>query len=267
MKILDKRFNDGYSTLRVYVIDPDSTEVAAVKKESKKLIEAHAALNDAERVRDAAKREADDAADAARRAARAAGEAEKPLKKGEVRKAATAAREEYEDVLLDWEAAVARMQKRRLSYLEVLEHHTPALRAEGKAALDAAILSLASASQMALRTEAALSGALELLGLLASPDHFPVALRAERRQVTASGSPEAGAPVVHVGLARAELSKAVGYAMQVLDSVKAAEKVARLEKEADESPDITDESDDDDDDDAAEALDPDLYDVNGDEAD
>lgn len=261
MKITEIRWNDGYSTVRLPVIDVDSTEVAAVKKEGKKTLEAHKALKTIERERQAAHVAVDKADEINRAAARQAAIEGLAVKPKELRKRAAADREHAAELDLEWEGAVAKMASRRLKYLEVVEHHTPALRAEAKAALDSAILSVASASQIALRAEGAMLGALEVLGALASGDFEPRPLVAQRREVG-----EGGAPTVYISVARDALGKAVGYAAQILQDVKDAEKVAKFEAEADEAPDIDNEPDEDDDD-AAEALDPDLYDVDGDEGD
>lgn len=256
MKITEIRWNDGYSFNRLHVIDVDSTEVAAVKKEGKKTLEAHKALKTIERERQAAHVAVDKADEINRAAARQAALEGLAVKPKELRKRAAADRERAAELDLEWEGAVAKMASRRFKYLEVIEHHTPALRAEAKTALDSAILSVASSSQIALRAEGAMLGALEALGALASGDFTPRALVANSREMG-----EGGAPTVYLSVARENLGKAVGYAAQILDDVKKAEKVAKFEAEAD---DIDDEPDEDDDD-AAEALDPDLYDVDGDE--
>ncbi len=258
MKTTEIRWNDGYSFNRLHVIDPDSTDVAPVKKESKKVRETFASLKAIERERQAAHVAVDKADEINRAAARQAAIEGLAVKPKELRKRAAADRERAAELDLEWEGAIAKMQTRRLKYLEVIEHHTPALRAEAKAALDSAILSVASASQIALRAEAAMLGALEVLGALASGDFTPRALVAKSREVG-----EGGAPTVYLSVARENLGKAVGYAAQILQDVKDAEKVEKLVEIADESPDIDDEPDEDDD--AAEALDPDLYDVEGDE--
>lgn len=258
MKTTEIRWNDGYGFSRLYVIDPDSTEVAAVKKEGKKALEAHKALKEVERERQAAHVAVDKADEINRAAARQAALEGLAVKPKELRKRAAADRERAAELDLEWEGAVAKMASRRFKYLEVVEHHTPALRAEAKAALDSAILSVASASQIALRAEGAMTGALSILGALASGDFTPRPLVAQRREFG-----EGGAPAVYISGAREDLGKAVGYASQILQDVKDAEKVEKLVEIADESPDIDDEPDEDDD--AAEALDPDLYDVEGDE--
>lgn len=256
MKIDEIRWNDGYTTNRLHIIDEDSTDVAAVKKEGKKAREAHAALKVIERER-LSVHAAVDASDADNRAAaREAGAGDTAVKPKELRKRSAALREQAAELDLEWEAAVAKMHSRRHKYLDVIEHHTPALRAEAKTALDSAILSVASASQIALRAEATMTGALSLLGGLASGNFEPRPLVAQRREMG-----EGGVPMVYIDVARESLGKAVGYAAQILDEVKAAEKAAKLEAEADDAPDIDDEPDEDDD--AAEALDPDLYDVDG----
>lgn len=255
------RYSDGYGFQTVYVVDPASTDVVAVKKAGAKVLEAHKKLREVERAQSAAHADVKAADEINRNAARKAALAGLAVKPKELRKRAAADRERAAELDLEWEGALAAMQARRLKYLEVIEHHTPALRAEAKQALDSAILSVASASQIALRAEAAMSGALSLLGGLASGDFTPRQLVAQRRE-----HGEGGAPTVYISGARGDLAKAVGYASQILQDVKDAEKVEKLIEIADESPDIDDEPDEDDDD-AAEALDPDLYDVDGDEDD
>lgn len=254
MKIHEIRWNDGYSFNRLHVIDEASTEVAAVKKEGKKTLEAHGALKSIERERNAAHAAVEASDNDNRAAARRAAESDKPVKPKELRKRAAAMREEAAELDLEWEGAVAKMQTRRLKYLEVIEHYTPALRAEAKAQLDAAIRSVASASQIALRAESVMTGALGILGALASGDFEPRPLVAQRREFG-----EGGAPTVYLSVARENLGKAVSYAAQILEDVEDAEKVEKLVEIADESPDIDGEPDEDDDD----SLDPDLYDVDG----
>lgn len=258
MKTIEIRWNDGYGFNRLHVVDPESTDVAPVKKESKRTLETHKALKEVERERQAAHVAVDKADEINRAAARQAAIEGLAVKPKELRKRAAADRERAAELDLEWEGAVAKMQTRRFKYLEVIEHHTPALRAEAKAALDSAILSVASSSQIALRAEGAMLGALEILGALASGDFTPRALVAKSREVG-----EGGAPTVYLSVARENLGKAVGYASEILQDVKGAEKVEKLVEIADESPDIDDEPDEDDD--AAEALDPDLYDVDGDD--
>lgn len=258
MKIHEIRWNDGYSFNRLHVIDEASTEVAAVKKAGAKALEAHGALKAIERERNAAHAAVEASDNDNRAAARRAAESDKPVKPKELRKRAAAMREEAAELDLEWEGAVAKMQSRRLKYLEVIEHYTPALRAEAKAQLDAAIRSVASASQIALRAESVMTGALGILGALASGDFEPRPLVAQRREFG-----EGGAPTVYISAARENLGKAVSYAAQILEDVEDAEKVEKLVEIADESPDIDDEPDEDDDD----SLDPDLYDVDGDEVD
>lgn len=261
MKIHQLSWSDGYGFQRLYVIDPASTDVAAIQKEGKKAIDAHKALKTVERERQAAHLAVEKADEINRAAARKAAEAGLAVKAKDLRKRTAADREKAAELDLEWEGAVAAMQKRRFKYLEVVEHHTPALRAEAKAALDSSILSVASASQIALRAEGAMLGALQVLGALASGDFTPRALVAQRREMG-----EGGAPSVYIGTARENLGKAVSYAAQILEDVTDAERVEKLVDIADESPDIDDEPDEDDDD-AADALDPDLFDVDGNEGD
>lgn len=259
LKTIEIRWSDGYGFTRLHVIDPDSTEVAAVKRESKKTLEAHKALKAIERERDAAHLAVDKADEINRAAARKAAVEGLAVKPKELRKRAAADRERAAELDLEWEGAIAKMQKRRFSYLGVIEHHTPALRAEARTALDSAILSVASASQIALRAEGAMTGALGILGMLANGDFEPRPLVAQHREMG-----DGGAPTVFIAVGRENLGKAVGYASQILQDVKDAEKVAKLVDIADESPDIDDEPDDLDGDDE-DSLDPDLYDVEGDE--
>lgn len=258
IKIHELRWSDGYTTNRQHVIDEASTDVAAVKKEGKKIRETFASLKAIERERDAAHLAVDKADEINRAAAREAALAGLAVKPKELRKRTVADREKAAELDLEWEGVVAKMAARRLKYLEVIEHHTPALRAEAKAALDAAILSVASASQIALRAEAAMTGALQVIGALASGDFTPRMPVASQRE-----HGEGGAPTVYISGAREDLAKAVGYAAQILQEVRDAEAVEKLVEIADASPDIDDEPDEDDED----GLDPDLYDVDGDEDD
>src|SRR3546814_9690946 len=187
--MIELGYNDGDGTNRLYFIDPESTSVVAGAKQGRKAIDGHAEVEAARRERDAAKRVLDDAGHSARRAAVQAGKDEKPLKKGEIRKAAAAAREAHEDAELDWLTAVSKMQSRARKYLEVVEHHTPAVRAEALEKLDSQILSLASVVSSARRTQDAMSSTLQLLGALAEPGDFrPRELRAEHREFGDGGS-------------------------------------------------------------------------------
>lgn len=252
IKIHQIRYSDGYGFQTVYVIDPASTSVQAVKKAGAKVLETHKRLKEVERAQQAAHADVKAADEINKNAARKAALAGLAVKPKELRKRAAADREKAAELDLEWEGALAKMRSMRLKYLEVIEHHTPALRAEAKQALDSAILSVASASQIALRAEAAMTGALELLGGLASGDFTPRQLVASQRE-----HGEGGAPAVWVSSARESLGKAVGYAAQILEEVKAAEKAARLEAEADDEPDEVDEA----------KLDPDLFDVGAEEDD
>ncbi|GAA1913567.1 hypothetical protein GCM10009775_02800 [Microbacterium aoyamense] len=257
LKINEIRWNDGregYSLNRLHVIDPASTDVAAVKKIAEKVTEAHVAFKKVERERQAAHVALERADEDARIAARNAAREGKPVKPKEIKKLRAAAREAVEDLDLAWEGALGGLESRRDEYIECVAHNTPALRAEGLTALDSAILSVASASQIALRAEATMTGALGLLGMLSSGDFTPAPMKAARREMG-----EAGAPAVHVDLARTELAKAVGYAAQILEqvkeAVKEAEKAARMQAEADESDDLDDENDPEDDDEGEDLTD------------
>ncbi|MEI5617244.1 hypothetical protein WB403_49995, partial [Streptomyces brasiliscabiei] len=87
------RWNDGYGFSRLYVIDPESTEVPAVKKESKKTLETHKALKEVERERNAAHLAVEKADDINRAAARKAAVEGLAVKPRELRKRAAADRE------------------------------------------------------------------------------------------------------------------------------------------------------------------------------
>src|SRR3546814_19922205 len=119
--MIELRYNDGYGTNRLYVIDPESTSVVAVAKQGRKAIDGHAEVEAARRERDAAKRVLADAGHSARRAAVQAGTDEQPLKKGEIRKAAAAARATHDDAELDWLTADSKQQSPPRTYLEVAE--------------------------------------------------------------------------------------------------------------------------------------------------
>lgn len=241
--MIDLSYNDGYSHVKMHIIDPDSTEVAAVAKEGRKVIEAHAALSEAKRERAAAERTLEGVAADARRAAIQAGKDEKPVKKGDLRKARAAAQDAFEDADLDWTAAVSKMDKRRRAYFDVIEHHTPALRAEAQSALDAQILSLAGVSTSAQRIQSAMTASLALLGALSTVGDFTPGRPLKARKAEFG---EAGYPPVFIGVGRESLGKAIDYASRIMDDLKTAEKVAKLEKEADEAPELDDDDDDDD---------------------
>ena len=261
MNINEIRWSDGYSTNRLGVVDPDSTDVAPVAEEAREVHKAHAELSAAERERYAARATADRAENASRDAARQAGRSDKKVDAKALRRDVADTREEAAEADLVWDAAVAKMGARRASYLEAVAHQAPALRAEGIAALDAAMLSLASVSSQAQRVEAAMTAALGLLGALedGGGDFIPRQLVAKRK---AFG--EGGAPAPYISAARSSMATAMGYAQQILADVrevqKAAVLAAKFEREADEAPDLTDEN-------GAGPLDPDLYDVDGGEDD
>lgn len=241
MKIHQLKGSDSQGYFQMHVIDPDSTDVAAVAKVARKAIEVHAAFVPTKRAHTAAQASVETAERNARAEARRAGADDVPVKPKEIRKRVAARREEAELAELEFEAASAKMRRKFAAYADAVTLHAPALRAEAMRILDGSILSIASVVTQGRRAVATMSGAVQVLGGLETPEDFrPRALTASKPEFG-----EAGAPSVHADVGFGELAKAVAYAMQILDDVKKSEKQARLEDEADEAPDLPEDDDED----------------------
>lgn len=240
----------GYQ--RVHIIDPDTTKVKAIADAGRKIVEALAAFKVIDREYKAAQGDPERLAAEAKAAARKAGADGKPVEPKKLRKAIRDAEEHLAEVELEWEAAGAKLSKRREAYNAAVQHHAPALAAECKTDAEAGILSLASASQIARKADASMSGALAILGgLEAVQDHgaefIPKAPKASRREFGT-----AGVPGVHVSIAVSELTTAIGLASTIADDMKAAEKqrklLAKLDAETEAAPDLDDDDEEEDDD-------------------
>ncbi|WP_454114844.1 hypothetical protein [Microbacterium lacticum] len=267
MKITEYRYSDRYGTMNSTHVAEDTkvgpvaearrafvADFAEFKKRQKEFHEAEA---EPARLKAEAK-------EAARTGASAA-EAKKILKK------ARAAQEGLEDLEIDYAVAEAKVAASRNAYFAAVEDHEAELQAEAKAAAEAAVLTLSTGAKMTRDGSAALAAALATMnGLRAvrNGDVFvPKAPRAKKE-----GSDKFalnGIPEVHAQVGLESIGTAIDMAQRILRDFAAEAKaralVEGLEAEADEAPDIDDEPDEDDDDDAAEALDPDLYDVEGDD--
>ncbi|AZC14567.1 hypothetical protein [Microbacterium sp. ABRD28] len=238
----------GHWTLHVL----PTSSVAAVRDISVKCIEAHAAQKTAWRELTAARREADGVARETNRAAFQAGSDGKVPDKKALKKKKLAAIERVEDAELDFTAATAALGALRMSYLETLAHHAPALAAEARSDAEAGILELASALGIARQAGAKVASSTALLAALprvvGGDDFAPVPPAASKNSADEFG--EGRAPEVHAQIAADRLVKAIGFAKRVLDDLDAAEKEqtarSRLEAEADEAPDLDDDDEGDD---------------------
>lgn len=245
-------WSDGNGHNRVHVIDPATTEVKAIAAASQDLIDAHAEFKAISRERSAAQDDPRRLAHEAKLAAKEAGRTGKAVDPKKLRKKVREAEERLEELDLEWEAANAKLRRSRTTYLAAVEHSAPALAAEAKGAADAGILALASASQTAKRAEAQVTNSLAILAALSETKaggDFTVKPQRARREI-ADDFGEGGAPGAYVGVARANLSKAIGYASRILDDLKAAEaeeaKREQLDAEVEASPDLDDDDDDED---------------------
>lgn len=205
-----------------------------------------------------------EATEAARTGASAA-EAKKILKR------ARAAQDALEEREIDDMVAEAKVGASRLGYFATVEEHEAELQAEAKAAAEAAVLTLSAAAKMTRDGSAALAAALAtmngLRGVRGGDEFVPKSPRAKKE-----GSDKFalnGIPEVHAGIGVDNIGTAIDMAQRILRDFAAEAKaraiVEGLEAEADEAPDL-DLYDDEDDEDEGN-LDPDLYDLDGDEGD
>ena len=284
MNIREITYTDhGGSFQRVRIIT--QTSVKAITAAGEALLEAHAEFDAIHRERLAAMNDPARFAEEARVAAVAAGASGKKVDAKKLRRKVREAEDRLGEITLEWEVAMSNLQTQRWAYSAAIEHHAPALAAEAATGAEAGIMALASAQQIARKGEAELSGSLAIMAALAATrdggEFIPTAPRAR-----SGGS--GGIPGVHAQIAIDGLGQAIGYGAEILRTLTEAEKAeakrAKLQAEADAAPDIDDEPDDDDDDDdepeAAPAqavaapvddddlgLDPDLYDIPGQEDD
>lgn len=232
---------------RVHVIV--NTKVKAIAAAGEDLFDAHAEFVTINRERSAAQgdpvRYAEDARLAAAEAGQKGGDATNAKK---LRKKARAAEERLGDLDLEWEVAIANLQAKRWAYSAAVEHHAPALAAEAKAEVDAGIMALASAQQIARKGEAELSGALAIMAALG---HVREGGEFAPKAPTAKSGGMGGIPGVYAVESIGQLAQAITYASEIRDDLEAEEeaaaKAAKLEAEADNAPDIDDEPDEDDD--------------------
>lgn len=251
MKITDIAWSDANTHRRVSVIE--RSDVSAVTKAGRELIEAHAAYKAISRERSAAQDDPRRLAHEAKLAAQQAGRDGTPVDPKKLRKKVREAEERLEEIELEWEASGAQLRTARVAYLAAVEHHAPALAAEAKTEAEAGILALASAAQTARRASPRVTDSLAILAALgevkAGGDFLPKPQRA-RREITDDFG-EGGVPAAYVATAETNLGKAIGYASRILGDLKAAEaedaKREKLEAEIDAAPDLDDDEDEDDD--------------------
>lgn len=227
MKTVELIWTDSGNRRRGHIIDPDTTKVKAVAKAGRGFIEAHAIYRDLERELSAAQGDPKRLAYEAKLAAREAGSKGEAVDSKKLRKKVREAEERLAELELEFEAAFSKFTVQRREYLDILEHHAPALAAEAQADAEASILSLATASSMARRASAEMSGALSILGGLGSvqdesADFVPKAPKARKREVGVGT-----APVPYVGTAVDSITTAIGLATEILDDMKKAEKERR----------------------------------------
>lgn len=252
-------WSDTYGHTRIHVVDPDSTNVKAIAEGGRKLIEAHSSHAQISRERAAAQGDVQRRTDEALAEARAAGREGKAFDGKKSRKRTRELEERLAEIDLEWEHASAVLRAQSHAYVELVEHHAPALAAEAKGEADAAILSLASAAAIARRAEANLTGSLSVLdalqGVRQGEGFTPRQPKARREVADEFGS--GGVPGPHVSGALTGLGTAIALATRILDGLKAAEmeaaKAAKAEEEADNDPDEIPYTDDEDEDDEVDA--------------
>lgn len=238
---------------KAHFIVPESTKVTAVAKAGRALIEAHAEYREIDRERTAAQGDPARLEQEAKVAAREAGKAGKKVDPKKMRKRVAEAEARLAEIELEWEAASANLRARHHDYLAVIEHHAPALAAEATTEAEAAIMSLASASDIARKADARLTGSLSILVALRAVvdggDFIPKPPKA--RKQSSDEFLMGSTPGPFIGEAREKLTTAIGFGSRILDDLKAAakeeEKRRELEAEIEAAPDLDDEDEDDDD--------------------
>lgn len=265
MKITEHRHNDRGGLKKTHTID--ETKCVPVKEASRAFVADRAEFKAVQtRLRDAEVEPARLKAQAAEAAGEGGRRGADASEAKAILKAARKAQEGLEDLELDYIAIEGKVAASRDAYFDALEAHADELLAEARAEADAALLTLAAGAKMTRDGSASLSAALAtmngLRGVRDGDEFIPRPARAKRE-----GSDDFlldGAPEVHASVGLDSISTAIDMAGRILRDF-AAEAKARalldgLEAEADDAPDIDDEPDEDDDDDG---LDPDLYDVDG----
>lgn len=240
---------------KVHVIVPDSTKVAAVAEAGRTFIDAHAEYREIDRERTAAQGDPARLEHEARIAAREAGKAGKKVDPKKLRKKVREAEEHLAEVELEWESAAAHLRARHVDYLATIELHSPALAAEATTEAEAAILSLASASELARKADTRLTGSLSILAALSAVDNggefIPRSPKAKKQ--SSDEFLMGSTPGPFIGEAREKLTTAIGFGSRILDELKTAakeeEKRRKLEAEIEASPDLDDDDDEEDADD------------------
>lgn len=254
MNILELTWSDVGGFTRAHVIDPKTTSVKAVAAAGEGVLEAHAAFQVISRERSAAQGDPERLAAEASAAARDAGREGKSIDAKKLRKKVREAEERLGELDLDWEAASENLRARAQAYLETVTHHAPALSAEAMTIADAAIMALASATEIARKSQANMTGSLSILAALAATVEVgafipttPVAKKDTSDEFLANG-----APAPYIEIARENLGFAIGFASRIMDDLKARvsaeEKRRKLEAEVEAAPDLGEEDDDGDDD-------------------
>jgi hypothetical protein len=253
MKIQHLSYSDAIAWHQFDIIGPDTIQSPAVADLGREILEAHAAHVALSREREAAADAPQRLGDQAREAAAAAGVDGKTPDVKRILKKKREAEERLEEIDLEWTATGARLAALRTRYLDTLTHYAPALAAEARATADAAILSLASAREIARKAAGALEGALTLLGGLAtvSDGQFtPVPPKARRD--SSDDFLEGTAPIPYAQNAVEQIGVAIGWAARVLDDL-AVDAKARAAQDASDAEGVTVE-DADDEEEAAEAA-------------
>lgn len=242
--IKDLTYSDhGGGHQRVHVIV--NTKVKAIAKAGQELLDAHAEFVAINRERTAAQgdplRYAEDARLAATEAGAQGGDATKAKA---LSKKAREAEERLGDLDLEWDVAIANLQAKRFAYSAAVEHHAPALAAEAKGEVDAGIMALASAQQIARKGEAGLSGALAIMAALG---HVSAGGEFVPRAPKARSGGMGGVPGVYALEGVGHLSTAIAYATEIRDDLEAEEKAAakRVKEEAAGDDDSLDDEGDD----------------------
>lgn len=210
-------------------------ELAALRKEFR------ASEGDPERLRQEARAQA--------RAAGAKGG--KPDKK--YRKKIAAAREALEDLQLDAEAKTAEVNALAEEHRQSIEEHATDLFERAKLGAQAAIHEVTSASAIATRGGSAVTANLTImasLGDLIEVGSFVPRAPRLRRQ---GGDDffQGSSPEPYVGEAAASLGKAISFSNRIMDDLLAEaqrrNRLAKIDAEVEDSPDLDDDEDDDDD--------------------
>lgn len=234
MKIQTLTYNDGYSTQRLHVLA--ETKVADVDKAGAATATALADLKPIEREWFASEgdetRLRHEAAEAAREAGRTGAKVDKSLLKKA--RAAAEAREELE---LDLAAARARVSASYQRHAVAIEVHAAELIAHADAVVDAGQATLAAASKMARTGDVQLDTGLTVRNALAGVQRGEGFVPRQPSARTAEFG-NGGVPGPYIALANENLSTAMGLTAQIVDQFKSEAKLIKLQREADEAPDL-----------------------------